>query len=357
MQLGPDELEAAVLGGAMLGGGGGGTMASGLRLGQAALAAGVPRLVPVDELDPDALVATVALVGAPASKTARVEPGDHARACELLGRLSVTPLSGIASCENGGLATVNGWLQSAELGIPVVDAPADGRAHPTGDMGSIGLDSVHGFESLQGVSGGNRLAGRYLELQVRGPLGAANRIVRAAADGAGGLVAVARNPVAASYLRQHGACGAITQAIDIGRRLMTECSGMPGRTADCLGDLIGARVLARGPVSHVEIRTGGGFDVGTARIDTLDLTIWNEYMTAERDGSRLATFPDLLITLDAKTGLPVTSAQLFDGLDAIVLAAPAARLRLGAGVLVREHLAAIEKVVGRDILRFVTGAR
>ena len=80
-------------------------------------------------------------------------------------------------------------------------------------------------------------------------------------------------------------------------------------------------------------------------------------MTAERDGSRLATFPDLLITLDAKTGLPVTSAQLFDGLDAIVLAAPAARLRLGAGVLVREHLAAIEKVVGRDILRFVTGAR
>lgn len=74
MRLGREELEAALLGGAVLGGGGGGSLADGRVLGEAALAGGVPTLVALDTLPADALVATVALVGAPAAPARCVAP-------------------------------------------------------------------------------------------------------------------------------------------------------------------------------------------------------------------------------------------------------------------------------------------
>jgi DUF917 family protein len=43
------------------------------------------------------------------------------------------------SGQNGMSSTMNAWLPSACLGTKVVDAAGDIRAHPTGDMGSIGM--------------------------------------------------------------------------------------------------------------------------------------------------------------------------------------------------------------------------
>jgi len=62
-QLTVDDVEAAVLGGAILGGGGGGLIEEGLRVARLALAAGVPELWSVDEFDPQAITTTVAIVG------------------------------------------------------------------------------------------------------------------------------------------------------------------------------------------------------------------------------------------------------------------------------------------------------
>ena len=49
--------------------------------------------------------------------------------------------------------------------------------------------------------------------------------------------------------------------------------------------------------------------MGYAEVDGCQLTFWNEYATAEKDGKRLATFPDLIMTINAKTGEPVTTAM------------------------------------------------
>ncbi len=38
-----------------------------------------------------------------------------------------------------GGSTFNGWLEASMLGIPLIDAPCNGRAHPTGVMGSLNL--------------------------------------------------------------------------------------------------------------------------------------------------------------------------------------------------------------------------
>jgi hypothetical protein len=353
MRLAPDDLEAALLGGAFLGGGGGGSVAIGREMGCAAMAAGGPELLPIDALDDSAMVATVALVGSPASRQAEVVPSDYVRACELLIAEMASPLAGLITCENGAAATVNGWLQAAHLAIPVIDAPANGRAHPTSDIGGLQLEQVAGFESVQAACGGSRARGAYLERQVRGSLPTANREVRAVADQAGGLVAVARNPVAAAYLAKHAAVGAIGQAIELGKRLQRVAGRGARPVTEAAAEVLGAAVLVgSGRVESLDLRTAGGFDSGSVRVGGLELTIWNEYMTLESSGQRLATFPDLIVTLDLQTGMTVTSAELWEGAVVAVVVVPAGALPLAPAALDPVHLVVIERVTGKDVLPY-----
>ncbi len=64
-------------------------------------------------------------------------------------------LSGLMVGQNGKSSTLNGWLPSAALGLKVVDAVGDIRAHPTGDMGSIGMAGSP-EQVIQTAVGGNR---------------------------------------------------------------------------------------------------------------------------------------------------------------------------------------------------------
>ena len=88
-------------------------------------------------------MATAAAIGAPASTTAwEMQGRDYIKAVELLQEALGERLSGLIIGQNGKSSTLNAWLPSAVLGTKVVDAVGDMRAHPTGDMGSIGLAEV-----------------------------------------------------------------------------------------------------------------------------------------------------------------------------------------------------------------------
>jgi len=115
---------------------------------------------------------------------------------------------------------------------------------------------------------------------------------------------------------------------------------------------MGGRILARGPVRGYALRTVGGYDVGDLHVGDVELTFWNEYMTADRDAERLATFPDLIATLDADTGDPVVTAGLSDGRELLVVAVPKARLILGEGVRHPESLVPAEAAVGKEMARW-----
>jgi hypothetical protein len=310
--------------------------------------------VSLDALSDDALVATASLVGAPASKTAHVTSSHHLRAWELLTNITGRPIQAVITCENGGTASINGWLQAAAFGIPVADAPANGRAHPTGEMGGMALETADRFVSLQAVAGGSAERGLYIEQQVRGSTALANRLVRTAADLSGGLVAVARNPVSVAYVRQHAAPGALSQALALGRRVVDATHHGVDAVADVLANHLGATRIAEGRIDGLELRSEGGFDVGLARIGRVEMTIWNEYLTLDVGQERLATFPDLIIALDRDSALPLTSAELALSRSVAVFAAPASVLILGAGMRVPANFLALERAVGRDILRFVS---
>jgi DUF917 family protein len=171
---------------------------------------------------------------------------------EALGR----ELCGLISSEVGGLTVTNGWVQAALLGIPIVDAPADGRAHPTGVMGSMGLHRLRDYVSIQAAVGGRKEAGNYVEIVARGSLQALDRIVREASVRAGGMVAVTRNPVTRDYLRENAAVGALSLALRVGYAML-ERRGDAVEMSSKVAELLGGRVVDVGVVEDVRLESRG----------------------------------------------------------------------------------------------------
>ncbi|HHW02233.1 MAG TPA: DUF917 family protein [Thermoanaerobacterales bacterium] len=347
-------VEAAVLGGCVLGGGGGGSMEEGRKMAQLAVNLSSPELIDIENMDDDAILVNVAAVGAPSSKDAYAEPIHYLRALELMNRLADVKICGIITNEAGGLATVNGWLQAAMLGIPVVDAPCNGRAHPTGVMGAMGLHKNKDYKSIQAAVGGSRERGTFTEVVATGSVERVSAIVRAAAVQAGGLVSVARNPVSCRYARDNAAVGAVKQAINLGREMIKAREKGPKAVIRAACDFLKGEVVVTGTVERVYLESAGGFDVGKVVLENgFEIFFWNEYMTLEKTGERLATFPDLIMTLDADTGIPVTSAEIKEGQNIAVLKVEKERLKLGAGMRDPELFKACERAIGKKILEYV----
>ncbi len=319
--LGASDVEDAALGGMVLGGGGGGHLEDGRRLGATALASGAVQLTDPGELDPTSLVVVCAGVGAPGAPDQHVTPEDYLTAfghlADQVAKLRLGTIAAVATNENGAMATLNGWLQAARLDLPLVDCPCNGRAHPTAVMGSLGLHLDPEYKAIAGFAGGGP---RHLEGVVVGGLTTTARIVREASVLAGGMVAVARNPVSVGYLTRHGAPGGISQALEVGQALR---SGGVGAVAA----LLSGEVVASGPVHEFEIAQLGGYDAGRFGVDCVDITFANEYMSAAREGEVLAEFPDLIMTFDID-GAPIVSADLESGMYVAVMVAPRSSLKL-----------------------------
>ena len=127
-------VEAAVVGGGILGGGGGGSMSEGRSLGQLALQLGDPRIIDLADVPEDSLILVVSAVGAP-SVAEHPTPSHYVRAVSLMLEQLKGKVGALMTNEIGGLAVVNGLVQSAIVDLPLLDAACNGRAHPTGVMG------------------------------------------------------------------------------------------------------------------------------------------------------------------------------------------------------------------------------
>lgn len=350
MKLTKGLCELALMGGLPLGGGGGGLLSAGREaLEETFRHTDALTMLDVSELDPDAVVVTVSTVGAPSAKDVHLTAQHWMTALKNFEEMTGQKIAGFISCENGAISTANGWIISALTGIPIVDAPCNGRAHPTGTMGSMGLNTIADYMSVQSSCGGN--PDRYIETVARGRLDTTARMTRQCAVASGGMVGVIRNPVTAAYLAKNGAVGAISQAIAIGK-LYSACARGSEFVA-ALEEKMDARVLVRGRIENYELKMEGGLDVG--RLDVagsagrVSLTFFNEYMLAEQDGRRLATFPDLICTLDAETGEAISTAEAANGREAYALVIPREKLILGAGMRQRSLFREVENLLHKDM--------
>ncbi|MCM3314474.1 DUF917 family protein [Psychrobacillus sp. MER TA 17] len=339
-------VEQAVYGGAILGGGGGGWIAQGLEKGRAALAKGTVELISIDELNDDDEAVCVSLVGAPAAKDQYVDDNQLLMTVELLQKNYPGTIKAIMTNENGAATTVNGWLQAALTGLPVIDAPCNGRAHPTGGMGALNLSEQQDYVSYQAAAGG--FGSHAISGFVSGTLDYVGNVIRRMSVEAGGMVGVARNPVSVAYVKAHGAVGGISKAMEIGKAFLAEKEG--SSKIEAVTAALHGRVVKVGHVSGFELKTEGGFDVGRLDVDGIELTFWNEFMTLEENGERKGTFPDLIMTFDADTGQPVVSAEVKNGQKLAVICVPQSELLLSSTMKNERLLRTIEPVIQKKIV-------
>jgi uncharacterized protein len=345
-------VHAAVAGGSVLAAGGGGWVEHSMLVGTTAAQYGTPRLAGLDELDPDAMLATVSAIGAPAAVGWEMRPRDYVRALELLMDAVEDPIIGTVTAQNGSSTTCNGWVASAVLGTVVVDAAGDGRAHPTGKMGSFGLAADDDYETVQAVAGGNRAEHRYLEVVTRGTVRHTANVLRTASDQSGGFISCARNPLPASFVAEHAAVGAISFALDLGDAILAAEPDGPRRMIDATAEHLGGRILTTGTVRGRTLRTHNAFDIGTIEVRDLELGFVNEYLTAESGGERLATFPDVLTTLSVTTGRIISIANLRVGDEVAVLHVPKANVPLGDGVREPSVYPEVEAMLGKPLAEY-----
>ncbi len=357
MRIDWETAEALVYGGAILGGGGGGSMPSGLEAAHLALSLDSPEIISLSDLSPDSLVLTVSAVGAPAAKEKFVKPMDFVHAVQMIMNELDRPLAGLIQNEMGGFASANGLIQAAVLGLPLIDAPCNGRAHPFALMGSLGLHKKEGYYSIQAACGGNPYTGRKLKVLTQGPIESCSALIREASIRAGGLVAVARNPVPASWLTETASVGALKHAIELGRANL-EARKSEAPPWEAVKKRLSGDVFAQGAVTRLELVTKGGFDIGSAVLDSgLELSFLNEFITLDYDGVRHYTFPDLITLFEKKTGEVVNSADVREGMHVVVLASSQKTLILGAGMRDLTLFKRLEDLLNRPIVRYACGGR
>ena len=351
------DVEAAVEGGSVYACGGGGWANHGRELGSLAVTIGRPELVSMDEVADDAWIATAAAIGAPGGLSEWEMLGvDYVRAVQLVQKELGEPLYGLIIGQNGMSSTLNGWLPSALLGTKVVDAVGDLRAHPTGDMGSLGMASS--IEPvIQAAAGGNRSKNAYIELVVRGATAKVSPILRKASDMAGGFIASCRNPLRGAYIRQHAALGGITRALRLGEVILAARGTGPSAVIDAIcketdGSLIGSGAVVTNTLRY----TDEAFDIGIIEIGSgpqkRTLHVMNEYMAVDdADGRRMATYPDVITTLDPQ-GRPVSAGQLREGMAVHILHVEKAKIPLSSSVTDPQVYPAVEKALSIDLARY-----
>ncbi|KAF1303615.1 DUF917 family protein [Enterococcus saccharolyticus] len=356
MYIDETKIEALALGGIILGGGGGGSMDYGIENAKISLANGrQPQVIPVDELPENATVLTISAVGAPSATDQYVVEQNFVEIIELLEKNYDLTIDALITNEMGGGSSFNAFIPSALKQIPMVDASCNGRAHPLGTMGAMGLSEKKGYITQQSAVGGNPLKNKEVQLVTQGSVNATSTLIRQAAVEAGGLVVVARNPVNKEFIQKNAALGTLTQSYEVGSAFLQGVT--PREKVMNVADYLGGTMVCQGIVEEFELTMNGGLDEGKFIVRQKDdeyvLYIWNEYMALDKNGERQSTFPDLLMSFDQETGLPITTAELKEGQAIFVLQVPYQKLALGAGMFEISGYKRIEQVLGIEIVAYV----
>ncbi len=320
------DLEAIEIGAAILGTGGGGNPYIGkLRCREELKKGNRIRVIPLDELDDDALVVSLGGIGAPVVGVEKIEEGTEClRALRAVEEETGRKVDALISSEIGGANAMEPMLTAAQAGIPVVDGDGMGRAFPEMQMTTW---SIYGHSSVPAAMADekdNIIVLRHTRDEVW-----VERLARAIVVSMGAAAAIAENPMRGEFVKRAAVPMTISQALSLGnavleahrlnqdpvQTVLAHEDGqllMTGKIVDLERHLVGG--FARG---HVMIDGFGDFDAQRGRID-----IQNEFLVFARDGKVEVCVPDLIVVLDADTGLPITTEVLRYGQRIAVLALP-----------------------------------
>jgi DUF917 family protein len=329
MQITLSDMPHFARGAAFLGTGGGGDPHLGQVFCETAISRyGAPRVISLDELDPDANVYTIAMMGAPTVIVEKLFCGDDAvLAIRKLEHITGRPATALMPVEIGGINSTLPIAIAARMGLPVVDADGMGRAFPEIQMTTF---NVYGVPLSPFVLADEHLESVVIEARDGN---AAELIARAVAMQMGLAVMISCYPMKGADAKRAAIGGTMGLAVGIGRAIAD------GRRAgDPVQSLLGylrttqyyrhCREIFDGKIIDLMRETARGFSVGRCTLQALDgsgsrmeIAFQNENLVARQDGRLRAMVPDLICIVDRETAEPITTETLKYGLRAKVIAA------------------------------------
>ena len=323
--IGEHELEHLAIGAAVLGTGGGGDPYIGKLMAQQAIREHGPvRLVGVEELEDDDLVVPSAMMGAPTVMVEKIPHGEESlRAFRALQEYLDSPITHTTSIEAGGLNSTIPFVVAAALDIPLVDADLMGRAFPELQMCLPTLYGIAACPMAIADEKGNAAVLEAIDNHWT------ERFARSVTVDMGCSSMIALYALTGAQVGEAMIAGTLQLAQTLGEAIESARREHEDPIDVVVSTLRGFR-LFEGKVVDVKRRTQAGFARGDCRLEgtgsdrgaTLKIEFQNEHLIATRDGDVLATTPDLIIVLDAESGLPVTTEEIRYGFRVMVVGAP-----------------------------------
>lgn len=336
-EIGVADLDDIAAGAAILGtGGGGDPYIARLLARQAITECGPVTLVDPDEVPDDAAVFPVGMMGAPTVMIEKLPNSDQAAAAvEALASYLGRKPTHVTCTEIGGLNALLPFVAAAHLGLPVIDADGMGRAFPELQMV---LPSVFGLSaspmSITDEKGNRGIFETADNLW-------AERLARTATVEMGCRATISLYAMSGAQARETLVLRTVSLSARVGAVQREARARHEDPVAAVVAEL-GGRELFTGTIVDVGRRTVGGFARGTATLEgvpagsaepssvrthTATLEFQNENLVLtvagpETAGEVLATVPDLICTVEADTGVAVTTEKLRYGQRVRVFAAP-----------------------------------
>lgn len=312
-----DDVPALARGCGVLGTGGGGDVETGELMAMQALRDHGPvDLATLDDLPADGTIMPIGSVGAPTVALEKLPNGAEGRRLRdhVEQRLGCRVVALMCS-EIGGSNGLEPLAWAAELGLPLLDADAMGRAFPEVHMVSMYVAGLQPDVVAVTDAAGNMATLRPLD----GPW--AERMARSVTVAFGGTAVMIDYLLGVEQARGAVIEGSVSRAVAIGRALRDGDDPVAALCAE-----LGAHRLIDGKIVDVDRRTAGGFVRGSVVVEgggrVLRVEIQNENLAAFEDGQVVACVPDLITAIDAQTGEAVPTERLRYGLRVTVIAFP-----------------------------------
>ena len=326
-QLEADEIEALAIGAWVLGTGGGGSPYLAWQNMRRLYAEGRRvSLMPPEDLADDDLVAVISNMGAPLVSQERLcDSAMIARAVQLMEEYLGVTFRAVMTIEIGGNNGLMPLLVAAELGIPVVDADAMGRAYPEAQMTSFAVGDLRPWPLAmvdpRGIEGIVAKVPTWKWME---------RMSRKMCVELGSTVANCKAPRTGAEVKEWGILHTTTQAIELGQAIQLAQREHRDPVQAILERQNGVRLFT-GKVADIERRATEGFLRGAAQLDGLDadrgsgfrLAFQNEWAVGWHDGVARVMTPDLICVLDLVSGEAIGTETIRYGQRVVVVALPA----------------------------------
>jgi DUF917 family protein len=334
-----DQAEALVDGLTLLGTGGGGSPKEWRGLLREKIGNGESfTWTDMDELDGSSYGCTVFKTGSIAPAAAKPEliermgfseprvPNPMVEAVRGLGSRLGVEIDVVFAVELGGINTPAPMSAAMDMGATLADASCSDRSIPE-------LDQIPAIAAGRGMAPasvadtwGNRIV-----VEAAPSVRAAEHLVKSlsvftqAAD-PDAMCAVAMLAMPISELREFVVRDSLTLALEVGTAIHGAVAGN-GDPAKAAAGALGGQVLFEGPVVERDWKDEDGYMTGTVlmegsgEFEGSKMKIWhqNENHITWLDDQPYVTSPDLIMTLDSKTGQPYTNADIDKGTELAII--------------------------------------